>query len=352
MADQDKTEDATPQKKEKLHQEGNVPKSADAGTAVMLLTVAMTLTFMGATLVARVMSVAARLLRLDRYDDPIGGVHQVMTCVTLLGIPVMALSLVSFGAGFAQTRVFTLKPLAFKLDKLNPIPNFKKILPSKETLLELTKQVVKLTAVAFVAYSTVKDATPRFAVLPSAELATSAAAIATTLRELVINAGFVFIAIALADYFLAVRKFNEDAKMSKEEVKDERKQQDASPEVKAKQRRMMAEMMAGAPAAVAEATVVITNPTHFAVALRYESDKDDAPVVLAKGVDDVALEMRSVARKNRVPVMENRPLARALYAEAKVGKPIPLEFYRAVAEVIAFVLQLRGGASAPAGGNR
>ena len=168
-----------------------------------------------------------------------------------------------------------------------------------------------------------------------------AAAVADILRRLLLQAGLAYALVAFIDYLLAVRKFGEDAKMSKEEVRDERKQEDINPEVRQRRRRKMQELLQAAPGSVRGATVVVTNPTHYAVALRYESGKDDAPMVLAKGADMVAMNMRTEARKYQIPMVENKPLARALYREGKVGAPIPYELYRATAEVIAFVYQLR-----------
>src|SRR5262249_10387688 len=126
-----------------------------------------------------------------------------------------------------------------------------------------------------------------------------------------------------------------------DEVKDERKQEEGSPEVRGRIRRRMRELLkTRATADVSKATVVVTNPTHFAVALRYLPEKDAAPIILCKGKDEIALSMRAEARKHQIPMVENRPLARALFADGKVGRPIPVDLYRAVAEVIAFVFQL------------
>lgn len=349
MADPDKTEEATPRKKGKLYEDGNIPKSADAGTAAILLCVVLALTFMGGTLVTKVVALSSRMFRLDDFEDPHKALVQVLSCLSLAGVPVFVAMFASFAAGFGQTRSFTLKPLTPKFDRLNPIPNFKKVLPGKETLLELSKQIVKLGAVGTVVYFVVVGATPQLSVLPAIELTAAAGIVGGVVRRLTIHAGLAFILVAVFDYVLAVRKFNEDAKMSKDEIKDERKQEDVSPEVKQQLKRRMMEAAMGGPAAVQEATVVVTNPTHFAVALRYVPEKDEAPVILAKGVDDVALQIRSQARHHEVPILENRPLARALFAEGKVGEPIPLDFYRAVAEIIGFVMQLKAGRTEPSG---
>lgn len=352
--DTERTEDATPRKKARLHSEGSVPRSQDIGTAAVLLIVTPAAAALGDFLVAEVMEVAQRMFRLADANDPLSAIGRVYQAMWIIAAPVSLMTVVTFAVGVAQARVFSFKPLELKLDRLNPFPNFKKIVPGKETAIELAKQMTKLLAVGLMAYSVIAEATPLFTFLPSTSVPVTALSVGTVLKKLLLNAGIAFAVISIFDYLLAVRKFNEDAKMSKDEVRDERKQEDVSPEVRQQRRRRMAELLKGGPAAVRNATVVVTNPTHYAIALRYENEIDDAPLVLAKGVGQVALDMRSEARKHQVPIVENRPLARALYVSAKVGQTIPLEFYRGVAEVIAFVMQLRTRRTprAVTGGNR
>lgn len=352
--DTERTEEATPRKKERLHAEGSVPRSQDVGTAAVLLVVTPVAAALGDLLVGEVFEISERMFRLADAKDPLMAVGRLYRSLWVIGTPALLMTAVAFLVGVAQARVFTLKPLSPKLDRLNPGPNFKRIIPGKETAIELSKQVVKLLAVGLVVYALIADATPQFALLPATSVSVTALSVGAVVKRLLLHAGLAFAVISVFDYMLAVRKFNEDAKMSKDEVRDERKQEDVSPEVRQQRRRRMAELGRGSPAAVRNATVVVTNPTHYAVALRYETDVDDAPVVLAKGLDQVALEIRREARRHQVPVIENRPLARALFATGKVGQPIPLEFYRGVAEVIAFVMHLRARRQrrAAAGGRR
>lgn len=342
MADKDQqTEDATPKKLSQLQGEGNVPKSPDINTVAILAAVSLSMVFAGSQLAAEVASVADRMFRLDDRDQPFQALARVAAVLPVLSVPVFTAMLAAVAAGVSQARVFTLKPLTPKPEKLNPIPNFKKILPNKETGIELAKQVVKLGAVGGTAYWVIVDTAPSFSILPAAEIPVAAQAVAAGLGSLVFKVMAVFAVVAALDYMLARQKFAEEAKMSKQEVKDERKQDDISPEVRQQIRKRQLQLKGFVPGAVKDATVVVTNPTHYAVALRYEAERDGAPMVLSKGVDAVAQTMRAEARQHQVPIVENRPLARALYAQAKVGDPIPLEFYRAVAEVIAFVMQLR-----------
>jgi len=167
-------------------------------------------------------------------------------------------------------------------------------------------------------------------------------AVADAVIRIMLAAGFALIVVALIDYsYQRTRWFNQ-LKMTREEVKQEHKEQEGSPEIKSKRKSMYRELTLNrVMEEVPLADVIVTNPTHFAVALRYDSDKEGAPRVVAKGLDAMALVIRRVARQNSVPIVENRPLARALHREVKVGRPIPESFYQAVAEVLAYVYRIR-----------
>ncbi|MDD9946762.1 MAG: EscU/YscU/HrcU family type III secretion system export apparatus switch protein [Myxococcales bacterium] len=353
MADKDEqTEDASAKKLARLHEDGSVAKSSDINTVAVLVGVTLTMLYVGPAIASEVMAISVRMFRLEDQGEVLRALGRVMPVLRVLGIPVFVASFCAFSAGVAQARVFTVKPLIPKPDRLNPFPNFKKILPNKETFIEFAKQVLKLGAVGGTVIVVVVDTAPRFSILPIAELAVAALTVAEGLGELALKAVVAFTVVAIVDYLLARRKFLEDAKMSKQEVKDEKKQEDISPEVRAEIRKRMLQANGFIPGAVEDATVLVTNPTHYAIALRYEVDTDAAPLVLSKGADKVAQKMRAEARQHEVPIVENRPLARALFAEARVGEPIPVDFYRAVAEVIAFVMQLRARryGVAPSGG--
>jgi flagellar biosynthetic protein FlhB len=211
--------------------------------------------------------------------------------------------------------------------------------------------VLKLLTIGFIAYGVIRDAVPVFSRLSSAPPLSAAATVASVAGKLALRVSVAFAVAAAIDYWLARRKYLEDAMMSRDEVRDEHKEQEGRPEVRQRMRRRMQEMNKSRSIGdVAKATVVIVNPTHYAVALRYAPEQDFAPVVLAKGVDELALAMRSRARKFGVPVVEQRALARSLYAESKVGRTIPVDLYRAVAEVIAYVMQLRARDAGPGSG--
>lgn len=337
-----KTEEATPRRREKMREEGQIIRSQDVGAAAVVaatsLAIGASFHIMGRGMVA----FAQRIFRLVDAKEPLKALHAMMIAVQPLILPLSAAAAAAMIAGLAQSRLFSLTHLAFKFERLNPASNLSQLLPTKQSMMELAKQVVKLLAVGFIAYGVIRDALPMFVNLSSEPALSGAATVAAVSGKLALRVGVAFAIAAAADYWLARRKYLEDAMMSREEVRDEHKEQEGRPEIKQRMRRKMAEMSKGrAVADTAKATVLVVNPTHYAIALRYVAEKDFAPVVLARGVDEVALQMRASARRASVPIVEQRPLARALYSDAKVGRTIPVELYRAVAEVIAYVLQLK-----------
>lgn len=340
-----RTEEATPHRKEKLREEGKVAKSPDVGSALVLAGAAGTLAAFGGTAAQDVLEMAERCFRLRDAHEPISALSATLPVLESAALPVVAASFVlAATAGVVQTKgLFSLSLLAFKPERLDPIPQLAQILPTKKTLVELAKQLLKIAAIGWVVYRVVADSISELVVLPASHAVVGASTVASLAAKVALHGGAALAVVAAFDWWLAHRKFEEDAKMSKQDVKDEHKEQEGRPEVKMRMRQRMRELVGTrAVGDVKDATVLVVNPTHFAVAMRYDMEKDPAPVVLAKGVDDVALEMRKEARKHGVPIIENRPLARALHRDAKVGKTIPAELYQAAAQVIAHVMQLRG----------
>ena len=336
------TEEATPRKREKLREEGQVTKSQDVTT---LAVVVATTVMIGTTFEATALAVAVYAQRCFRFVDlhePLAAVRGQIYTLGPASIPLWAASLAAIVAGLAQSRMFDFSQLAPKWSRLNPLNGIKQILPNKQSFIEISKQVVKLFAVGYIGFRVIADALPLFSTLSSAPPLAAAVTVVHTTGTLITRVCIAFALVAVVDYYFAHRKFEDEAKMSKQEVRDEHKEQEGRPEIKGRMRRKMQDMTKQrATADVSKATVLVTNPTHYAVALRYEPEQDAAPIVLAKGLDELALQMRSIARKAGVPVIEQRPLARALYADAKVGRQVPIELYRAVAEVIAYVMQIK-----------
>jgi flagellar biosynthetic protein FlhB len=336
------TEEATPRRREKMREEGQVIRSQDVVAAAV---VAVGSAAIGSTFETAGLSLAAyaqRAFRLVDVHEPLRAVRAQLEVLAPVAVPLGAAAAAALVAGFAQTRLFSLSLLLPKPERLNPMSNLGQLMPSKQSAMELGKQVLKLLAIGYIAYGVIRQALPVFSTLASEPPLSAAASVASVLNQLAFRVSMAFAVAAIVDYWLARRRFLEDAMMSRDEVRDEHKEQEGRPEVRQRMRRRMQEMTKRrAITDVAKATVVIVNPTHYAVALRYVPEQDFAPVVVAKGVDEFALAMRTRARKASVPVVEQRPLARALYAEAKVGRTIPVDLYRAVAEVIAYVMQLK-----------
>ncbi len=235
----------------------------------------------------------------------------------------------------------TAKPMQPKFDKFNPVNGFKRIF-SKDSIFELIKSIIKIVLIIYVAYSSIKGEADNLFVLYDIPLIQAV----ILCGNIIINAGLrislVYLVIGIADFIYQKHKFNEDMKMTKQEVKDEYKNTEGNPEIKGRQRQRMREasqrrMMQDVP----KADVVITNPTHLAVAIKYDAETAKAPVVLAKGEDYLAMKIREAAKEHNIEIVENKPLARMLYANVDIGQEIPPELYQAVAEVLAMVYNLK-----------
>lgn len=235
----------------------------------------------------------------------------------------------------------TTKPMRPKFSKINPLSGFKRIF-SKDSLFELVKSIVKVALILYVAYTSIKDHQNELFLVYDIPLLQVVLLVGTIVIDTGLKIALVYIFIGIADFVYQKHKFKEDMKMTKQEVKDEFKNTEGNPEIKGRQRSKMREasqrrMMQSLPSA----DVVITNPTHYAVAIKYDAQQHSAPVVLAKGEDFLAQRIKEAAKENHVEIVENKPLARMLYANVDVGQEVPPELYQAVAEVLAFVYSLR-----------
>lgn len=236
----------------------------------------------------------------------------------------------------------TSKPMMPKLNKLNPISGFKKII-SVNSLVELIKSIAKIGLIVYMCYNYLQDKWQLLFLLYDMPLMQALQLLATTVTDLGIRVSALYMVLAAADYIYQKVKFAHDMRMTKQEIKDEYKQSEGDPQIKGKIRQRMREasqrrMMQELP----KADVVITNPTHYAVAIKYDPEVADAPIVLAKGEDYLAAKIKEIARENKIEIVENKPLARMLYANVDVGQAVPPELYQAVAEVLAFVYHLQG----------
>ncbi len=270
----------------------------------------------------------------------IGGILQILIQKLLLIL--LPFLLVGFITGFVTNLVQvgwkpTMKPLKPKLSKFNPINGFKRIF-SSQSLVNLVLSLAKIFLVFFIAYTSLKDQANNLFILYDITLQQALSLVFQIITDIGIKISIVYIILGFADYAYQKWKFMDDMKMTKQEVKDEYKNAEGDPKIKSQQRRRMMEssqrrMMSNVP----QADVVITNPTHIAVAILYDNTKDEAPRVVAKGEDYLAKRIKDTAKESNVPIIENKPLARALYATVEIDEVIPPELYQAVAEILAVV---------------
>ncbi len=353
----DKTEPATEKKKDDARKEGQVAKSKEVYNAVSLMAAFLILRFYIQMMGTRLKNFFPLVLDdlpeyLKNYDGRVNEasifalLFEVMLQMMIILLPVLAISaIIAFVCDVAQVKWKpTAKTLQPKGSKINPVNGFKRIF-SKNSIIELIKAILKIFIISYVAYSYLKNNADGFFLLYGMSLNAGIAAIGTLLVNLGIRISVAYLIIAAADYAYQLWKYNDDLKMTKQEVKDEYKQAEGDPQVKGKIKQRMQEasrrrMMQDVP----KADVVITNPTHYAVAILYDAEKYDAPVVLAKGADYMAQRIKDVARESNVEIVENKPLARMLYANVEIGEMVPQELYQAVAEVLAFVYRVKGKA--------
>lgn len=353
----EKTEKATPKRKQDARKKGQVLQSREISSALILLLVFLSLKILGSyiyTQIAAFFNLCINDLALNFDSWSINEILRLMglVLIQILKItgPLFAVALIAgVGISFAQVgSLFTIEPLKPKFSKLNPINGIKRIF-SLRGLTELIKSVLKIAAVAIVAWKSIRAEENNIMKLMDLDLVTIVGYISSTAVDIAIKICVCMVVIAVLDFGYQWWQYEKDLKMTKQEVKEEYKETEGNPETKqrirSKQREVSARRMLSE---VPKADVVITNPTHFAVAISYDSKKAAAPIVVAKGQDYLAQRIKEVAKENDVELVENKPLAQALYKNVDVGKQVPPEMYQAVAEILAFVYKLKGKASAQA----
>lgn len=349
-----KTEPATPKKLGEARKDGNVPKSKDITGAVTLLAFFILLDFylsvVGNKFIGSFSTFYNQIGDIDSADKDItftSLIHgSLVESVEIMFTVIAPFFLVGFMVAFIMDLIQvkwkpTTKPLKPKFDKFNPINGIKRMFSIK-TILELVKQIAIIFVCLMVTYQKIKSKLNLIYELYDMTLTNAIIAMGDLIVDIGKTISIVYVLIGIADYIYEKLKFKNDMKMTKQEVKDEMKNSEGNPEIKSKQRRRMQEasrrrMMQSVPTA----DVVITNPTHFAVALKYEPNSGRAPVVVAKGEDFLAQKIKEVARTNSIEIVENKPLARMLYYNVDLGAEIPPELYQAVAEVLAFVYNIK-----------
>ncbi|WP_034452302.1 flagellar biosynthesis protein FlhB [Butyrivibrio sp. AE2032] len=351
----EKTEQATPKKLSDARKEGQVAKSQEIATAFTMLTLFLILkfgyTFMGTNFKAvfeRAYNNIPYVTRTYNGYPPVTTIMAILTnallTILLVCAPFFLLGVaVSFMCDLIQVKWRpTTKPLKPKFSKLNPISGMKKIFSTRK-LFELGKSLLKLAVMAAVIYTFFTGRTESLFLLYDMPLKQAIGLMGNLIFDLGFRITAAYMVIAFIDYIYQKYKFKKDMMMTKKEVKDEFKNSEGDPQIKSAQRRRMMEasrrrMMQALP----EADVVITNPTHYAVAIKYDADEADAPIVVAKGADYLAQKIKEIAKENDVEIVENKPLARMLFANVEVGELVPPELYKAVAEVLAYVYHLKG----------
>lgn len=347
----EKTEKATPKKRSEARKKGQVLQSKELSAAVLLILLFMGLKIFGGYMLGEI----EKFLKVILVEYPnmeglftINTVFKLFTesATVLLKVmaPIFLIALISsLFIGFAQVGfLFTLETLGFKFNRINPFSGFKRMF-TMHSIVELVKSIFKIIVIGYIAYSYLMGEQNNIINTMNLDVINTGIYIGGTAINVAIRICVALIFISAIDYAYKWWEFEKNLKMSKQEIKEEFKQIEGNPEIKSKikqkQRQIsMKRMMQQVP----KADVIITNPTHFAVAIKYDVKISDAPIVIAKGQDFIALRIKEVAFENKVEIVENKPLARNIYDTVEVGQAIPPELFQAVAEILAFVYSLKG----------
>lgn len=351
----EKTEEPTAKRLEDARKEGQVAKSKEVTNALSLIALFLILKifigFIGTEflqLFSGMYQKIPEVFIMWNGQVPEGElgvlIRNSLLSVLLMLAPFFIIGfIVAFLGDYIQVKwKVTAKPLEPKLNKMNPISGFKRIF-SVNSIMELLKSMLKIGLVAYVVYITIKDKYNVIYLLFHMDLWQGIFLAGDMAIDLGLKCSVIYILIAAIDFIYQKRKFNKDQMMTKQEIKEEFRQSEGDPQIKGKIRQKMREasqrrMMQDIP----KADVVITNPTHLAVAIQYDKEVADAPIVLAKGQDYIAQKIKEAAKENKIEIVENKPLARMLYHNVEIGQQIPPELYQAVAEVLAMVYHAQG----------
>ncbi len=351
MADsgQEKTEQPTQKKLTEAREKGNVAKSMEINSFAIftfgLLILFSFQGYMGDKIASNTTSMLGNLDQIELtktiFLDMF--IEEILLFFGILAPLLVGLVIIALVAGFGQIGIqISLKAIAPDFGKLDPIKGLKNKLFSSKNLMEMAKTMVKLTIIGFIIYTILSKVVVESTNLVSLTIIEIVEFMIVSSKSFLWKMAIAFAVLAIVDYAYQKYKFNKDMMMTKEEIKEESKQSDGSPEIKSRikkeqfsaaRKRMMKELPT--------ADVVVTNPTHFAVALRYDMKKDHAPTVIAKGADLIAKKIREVAKDNNIPLYEEPPLARALFKACEVGDSIPEDLFQAVAQILAHIYRLK-----------
>ncbi len=352
MADDlgEKTEEATPKRRQEAREEGQVALSQDLGSAAFLVVGTIAIAAAAFWMLGQAKLVFATVLDGDIVSDPLDPYSAretaffVVAAAVRIGAPMLLIAwFAAYLSQFAQVGwLFSPKAARPKPSKLNPISGFQRIF-GISGVVKAGLAVLKVGIVILVAVLTIRQHSDQILVLPYLTVMESLASIGTLMLDLDLRILAVLLILGVIDFAFQKWKHSKDMRMTKQQVKDEMKQTEGDPEVKKRRMRMQQQIsMQRISAAVPRADVVVTNPEHLAIAIQYDPESMSAPKVVAKGADFLAYRIRQIAMKHGIPIVERKPLARALYKDVAVGQEIPPDFYSAVAEVLAYVYRLSG----------
>ncbi|MGG5252933.1 flagellar biosynthesis protein FlhB [Neobacillus sp. SM06] len=344
----EKTEKATPKKRQEARKKGQTAKSQDINTAVVLLAVFFYFLFAGSYLRNGIFSLFKSsfqdFLLMDATEGNVKVIFlRILKELALYVGPILLVVMIAgVAANFLQVGfLFTSEAIQPKLEKINPISGFKRIF-SIRAIVELLKSILKIGFVGIVTFTVLWKRMDEILILSQKPIGTALATLGSLTLQMGLFASGALLFLAILDFLYQKYDFEKSIRMSKQDIKDEYKNSEGDPQIKSRIKQRQREMaMRRMMQEVPKADVVITNPTHFAVAIKYDETKREAPFVVAKGVDFTAQKIKLIAKENEVITVENRPLARALYSQTEIGDTIPEEFFKAVAEILAFVYRTK-----------
>lgn len=348
FANEEKTEEATPKKKSEARKKGQIARSKDVGLAITMVTCTLVILLLSGMIVGNLKDTMVYFLQSGMLQDinemsiksiVLTVLMKAALCILPVVVPIMIAGIV---ASLMQTGfLLTGEPLKPKFSKLNPISGFKNMF-SKKSFVDLLKNLAVVTVIGFIGFLYVRDNYDKILQISNTYLPSLGGQVQDLVVGIFFQVSVVLVIIAAADYFVQFKFHQKDLRMTKQEIKEEYKQMEGDPQIKSKIKQKQREMATRRMmASVADATVVITNPTHLSIALKYEEGNNEAPKVVAKGADLVALKIKEVAKENDVPIMENKPLARMIYEQVDIDREVPQEMYQAVAEILAMVYKLK-----------
>jgi flagellar biosynthetic protein FlhB len=343
------TQPPSEKRRREFREDGKIPKSREVSTVFTFIGGLFFFFFVAKPLATNLMAILSRFfggisdINAQTAADPVSLQQIIIDVMTTLMPAFGFFMILAVAAHMAQTGwFFSLKPFEFDISKFNALNKLKQIFFSKDTLLNIGLSVAKATILGWVFYRILKGTLAPLYLLPFSEVAAISSFMIPIVVKLFSWAACVIGVIAVLDYFYQWRKIEKEMMMSPDEIRREMKSEEGDPRTKGRRKQFHKELsMNKILQAVPKADVIITNPTHYAVAIQYDLQKDNAPKVIAKGQDQIALKIREIARNHQIPLMENRPLAQMLYKEVDIGGEIPAQLYKAVAEVLAYVYRLQ-----------